>query len=171
MARVIYLHGYGSSPNGDYFQILKENFPQHEIIGVPTNMPFVHIAEAVQNLLTENTILLGRSLGGFYAACLSHRFEVDTILVNPSLRPHITLLKSPLFDGDMGLITELESVYNTYIPSLDRFCLRLVILCKDDEVLDHSITAQLLSDHSAIVYRDNGGHRYHGVDEIRQVLG
>ena len=97
---IIYLHGFRSSPESNKATFLKQFCLTNNIdfLCPPLDMsPEKAIAEAITTV--ENTmgyqnqqiILVGSSLGGFYATYIMQNYEgseqVLSILINPSVRP------------------------------------------------------------------------------------
>ena len=98
--KVIYLHGFASGPNTQKVQLLKD--AGFEVIAplipidVVTAESEVHycIMNAVMSSYpSEKIVVLGTSLGGFWAARMGQYFDITTILMNPALHPEESLKK------------------------------------------------------------------------------
>lgn len=97
-------------------------------------------------------MLVGSSLGGFYAAVMSVRLGLSAVLVNPCLMPFLHLPRLG-YEGEIRpfitLFGELAAVDDTKIS---------VIVGGNDEVIDtHDMTRNLLKN-SRFEVVPNGGH-------------
>lgn len=93
---IVYLHGFRSSGNGGKVQLLREMFPEIDVIGFDYHPHKPKNAEEeLSQLLSTNSdkeiLLIGTSLGGFWARWGARNFGVTSILINPSLHPDVTL--------------------------------------------------------------------------------
>lgn len=87
MIKIFYLHGIGSGANSNTAQQLKEYFSGKDVKVFSPELPampkdaFCFITEQIQR--EKPHIVIGTSLGGFYAQYLRGPFK---ILVNPAMR-------------------------------------------------------------------------------------
>ena len=91
---IVYIHGYGSGPDGTTAQDIKKAFPTEKFL-----CPHIdHSADpdAIKAQLDkfaktlgkhDDVIIVGSSAGGFWADYLGAVYGFKTVLVNPSLRP------------------------------------------------------------------------------------
>ena len=95
MHNIIYFHGLSSSGNSGTGKYLKLLFPNENVItpDIPVNpkeaLPF--LKNLVSNLDSDNTIIIGTSMGGMYAQQMT---GLKRILVNPAFHVSNTLKKS-----------------------------------------------------------------------------
>jgi len=87
---IIYLHGFQSSTlsiKGQFIQAFCQN--QHHVHLPDLNMPpeqvLAHVSEMIECL--DQVVLIGSSLGGFYATQLVAKHAVPAVLINPAMRP------------------------------------------------------------------------------------
>ncbi|MCD5361923.1 YqiA/YcfP family alpha/beta fold hydrolase [Chromobacterium aquaticum] len=97
---IVYLHGFNSGP-----QSLKANetaaYLQQHAPDVTLHCPQLspHPAEAIQQTsalvasLPADTLLIGSSLGGYYATFLAERHQRPAALINPAVRPYDDLAR------------------------------------------------------------------------------
>lgn len=99
---LLYLHGFNSSPASKKAQQL---IRACERLGIADQLraPALrhHPRDAMhqcEQAITElgAPLLIGSSLGGFYATYLTARHGLKALLINPAVRPHA------LFDGNLG---------------------------------------------------------------------
>ncbi|MCK4716618.1 MAG: hypothetical protein KAT54_07400, partial [Candidatus Marinimicrobia bacterium] len=89
---IIYLHGYGSSGNAFKARLLKRIYPDIETFS--PDLPHdpnetIRFLEAViqENCHNQPCMLIGSSLGGFYALHLHIKFKVYAVMLNPTIQP------------------------------------------------------------------------------------
>lgn len=147
--RLIYLHGFRSSPSSFKAQRLARAMRalgrQNDFI-CPQLPPSPK--EAVALILGDfnpdgRDVLVGSSLGGFYARALAERCGARAVLINPATRPfeglaaHTGIQTS--FHGDGTFVfqphylDELQALYRPHITRPDRY---LLIAATGDELLD-----------------------------------
>ena len=146
---LIYIHGFNSSPASFKAQLLKARL---EAMGRGTEfsapaLPHspAQAAAMLEALATRHpgAVLVGSSLGGYYATWLAEKHGLKVVLLNPVVRPY------ELPRGEVGVqknfhtgeeydftprhIAELRSLEVDRITP-ERY---LLIAAKDDEVLDY----------------------------------
>lgn len=103
---VIYIHGFNSSNKSfkaqQFGKWIKTNFPH-----IHYKVPILHFDPKVailqlEQLIDSHTVLVGSSLGGYYATYLSQRFNIRAVIINPAVKP------SDLFADFLG------TQYNPY---------------------------------------------------------
>lgn len=170
---LLIFHGFGSAmPNGAYKRLHKALSDDYSVIGF--NYDYFDITgnsaamDRVWDTLLEgrNVVFAGTSLGGFWANHFAEKYGVEkAILVNPVVHPTDQLLQ---FVGDHFVekrnadltvtiddIARYSSVTKDPHPDLSR----LVILSRDDSILDFALAEVVFSGpKNKIVIFDDGGH-------------
>lgn len=89
---IIYLHGLDSSPiaakaitTTDYANRLGI-----EVICPNLNAPPDEVVAKIQTLITPSSVLVGSSLGGYFANLVSDMTATPCVLLNPSIRPDLS---------------------------------------------------------------------------------
>ena len=156
----VYLHGYGSSPMSEKAQALRQIFPNLEAMAIP--VPFKEAEELleswIQSRLDEgkHLMLVGTSLGGYWATRMSERFLLPAVIINPSCQPRLSLSKYP----DAGYIEDYPDLEVTSgIP-------RILLLAKNDDVIDYRIAEKLFGDKVLVKVFEKGGHRFNEINTI-----
>ncbi len=170
MRPLLYIHGFASTGRSHKATVLKHYFPR---VFAPT---LSHIPElAVETLrefvavFSEPPLLVGSSLGGYYALHLSETLGLPAVLVNPVV--HLKLpagrllgLNRNYFDGSQFEFTE------AHLNSLKQFDARnpdqsrlLLLLQMGDELLDHTRTIDALP-HAERVVDPDGDHGFSGFE-------
>lgn len=95
----VYLHGFLSSPRSAKAQRLVQFLRSHHLpieycvpeLPEEPQLAYAVAEDALQKARAEHAVvgLLGSSLGGFYATALAERYAVRTVLINPSVYPHL----------------------------------------------------------------------------------
>lgn len=123
--KILNIHGYHETPNNFAAVALKKL--GHEIVSMKpidydSENPQI-IIDRLSNLLSENSpdVIVGTSIGGFFAAVLSARNDLPVILVNPCIIPEL--------NESLSLFWELADL-NLYNVS--------TIVGEKDEIIDHS---------------------------------
>ena len=148
---LIYVHGFNSSPQSFKARLLSERMNALGS-GAEFACPELHhrpgraIAQ-LESLLTTasgtRVVLVGSSLGGYYATYLAEKHGVRAALVNPALRPYELLiaylgLQRNLYTGAEYDFTEqhlaeLRALEVEHVTA-ERY---LLLVATADEVLDH----------------------------------
>lgn len=173
---LVYLHGFKSSPSavkaqevGVYIRqkMLTLEYLQPSIPDTP-DLAISQLETMMQSLQGRQVLLIGSSLGGYYATWLAERFNARAVLVNPAVHPHkiwdkyIGLHQNP-YSGVQFTITSahLESLQSIYLPIIPHSERYLVLLQTGDEVLD-ALEASKAFYRSACIIEYGGDHRFQG---------
>lgn len=170
---LLVFHGFASAiPNGAYKKLNEALFTKYSVIGF--NYDYFDLAandEAMdkvwEQLLSDKDIVFaGTSLGGFWANYYAQRYGVDRVLlVNPVINP---LQQLRQFIGvhyvekrQMDLVVTQKDI-DGYVgrkgqvdPAIDR----LVLVTRDDEVLDYRLAKEeYAGSKDRLEIFDTGGH-------------
>ena len=181
---LVYIHGFNSSPQSAKARLVGADLARVHPAArylVPT-LPAEPGAGAIAVLEREldalvaaglEPVLLGSSLGGFYATYLAERRGLRAILVNPVVRPHELMAgilgeQQDLYTGERYRlaarhVAELQALY---VPRLSRPQDFLVLLQTGDETLDWREAWAKYADCS--VLKQVGGN--HGFECFEDVL-
>lgn len=156
----LYLHGFLSSPLSKKAQQLVAYFEAHlpnATLSIPTLAfePAKAIKQA-QDALVElqqqyaNVLIIGSSLGGFYATYLAEKTRTKAALINPAVRP-FDLFENYLGPNKhfyTGVVHELTLEHIEQLKALDSPCINqpeqlFLLLQTGDETLDYRQAAVL----------------------------
>lgn len=173
---VIYIHGFGSSGLGGKASLFRQRYRDKAITFVAPSLSYVPDL-AIQTLVEliescSNVVLIGSSLGGFYAIYLATKFNLKAALINPAvlapttLRHHTQKKESAknYYDGscfewsDNHLQMLLK--YTTQEPKDENM---LLLLQKGDEILDYNDALKYLPNAKRII-QEGGSHSFEGVE-------
>lgn len=176
--KILYIHGFNSAGYGDKINYLKEAFGDENVIA-PT-LPYkpdkaIKLLEFLTQAIKDKDKLyiFGTSLGGFYALYLSDKFNVKSVLINPSIDPYNSLKKQVgpqknfKTDEEYYFSQEnLESLKNFYVKDLDKLKnIVYIYLDEEDELLDSKKTADYFKNFHVVMY-PGGNHRFTHMKEL-----
>ena len=172
---ILNIHGYGSSGKNNKYEFLAEEYKDQLLISpsfdYSTENPY-NIRDTLRNRLILNfekdkkNIIIGSSIGGFFAYCLCAAFEIKTILINPSLMPFINL--STKYGANEVICKKYIELFNKYVFEADSRDYEIIVGDKDD-VIDHNlITRAAVGSKKYIVVK--GGHHMPLSDEVKNII-
>jgi len=94
--KIFYIAGFGGQKNSYTFTNLLKEYSKIQFIEYDNenpNLAYKQIEEQLSNSISEKSLIIGQSLGGFWAEIFAIEKELDAILINPSFEPNISLKK------------------------------------------------------------------------------
>jgi len=168
---ILYIHGFGSSydPNSSKVKSLSKLGPVSGVSYDYTKPADENVKFLINHILENPDIdlIVGTSLGGWYAAEVGSRVGIPTVLVNPAIEPHKTLKKylgkGVDWDGKEYHLT--ESVVSSYRDMTHKSA-GLILLDDGDEVIpaDGVFAKGYDSDHGVLKH-EGGSHRFEHMEE------
>lgn len=174
---IVYLHGLDSDPSATKAHLTRTFAQSKQVhVSVPDlNIPPQAVVHTLLSLIDADTVLIGSSLGGYFANLLSDLTGVPAVLLNPSIRPDVSFrrflvgLEQHNLQADSVVYRTtggLEIVYG----DLAWFCQHrlqvkhpkrlAVFLSLDDTLLDARHTQVFYEKHGVQVFADpTGGHK------------
>ena len=171
---ILYIHGFNSAPSSKKATQLVEVMARLGL-GDQLRVPALHhhpreaigqLEQAISQL--DRPLLVGSSLGGYYATHLAERHGLKALLVNPAVSPH------RMFDGYLGtqknLYTEetwelthdhVTALAELEVPALQDPARYQVWLQTGDETLDYRLAQQYYRA-CALRIQAGGDHSYQG---------
>jgi hypothetical protein len=149
---LVYIHGFNSSSESDTAKFIKHFHPDLIAVDYSYKNPSVAINQIVKLCTTEErVVIIGSSLGGWFAEKVAQRVVCDLILINPSLTPETNLIK---YNIDQEIMWEYEDLKAKDLARCNRF----VLIGKDDTVVDPAY-AMTVYKNKATVLTVDCGHR------------
>lgn len=151
---IVYIHGFNSSPASTKSSQLRERLEalgrgaQFRCPALPhwPKQAMALLEREIAGAAAESVTLVGSSLGGFYATCLTEKLGVRSVLVNPAITPQDGLRaylgpQQNLYTGETYTLTEehlgqLAALYVAKPARLDKY---LLMHTTGDELLDWRI--------------------------------
>lgn len=167
---ILYIHGFASCGQGNKSRLLQEFFG--DVIAPDLPSAPHKAVQHLEKILTQNSIdlLVGSSLGGYYATYLAQKYGIKGVLLNPSTRPYHTLkpyigINKRFCDGEEF---EWKEEYLQELFAYDTTNLRknllLVLLQSGDEVLDYREAFEKYSNQRRVV-EYGGNHRFENLQD------
>ena len=162
---IIYLHGFDSTSPGNHEKVLQLQFidPDVRFISYSTLHPrhdMQHLLKEVDKVLQETSdphpLICGVGLGGFWAERIGFLCGIRQVMFNPNLSPQDNMA------GKIDRPEEYEDIATKCISDFreknrDR-C--LVILSREDGVLDSGKTAEDLHHYYPVEWDEHQSHKF-----------
>ena len=148
---IVYIHGFNSSPASHKSNQLRERLASQRrenefVCPALPHLPAEAMAlleREVSGVPADTITLVGSSLGGFYATCLTEKLGMRSVLVNPAITPHEGLRtylgpQRNIYSGDQYLLTEqhLAQLAGLHVTKPARMDSYLLLHTTGDELLD-----------------------------------
>lgn len=119
---VFYIHGFASTGRAIKGNVLKKHFKNVFSPTLPVNCDLaIELIEDSLKLLLPfyKIVLVGSSLGGFYASYLADKYGLKAVLINPVVKPEETITKflgvNKNFDGSTYTLEKSQvELYRKY---------------------------------------------------------
>ena len=179
MNKILYLHGFNSSPDSFKAQQILQHMHDNglgDYIDIPAIPPIPQDAITLLTARAEKInhehglCVVGSSLGGFYATWLAEKLDCCAVLINPAVRPHLLLRKylgenvnyhtseKWIFDE-----THIEQLKNLDVDQITRPERYLVMVQTGDETLDYRNALEKYKGCPSIV-EQGGDHAFTGFE-------
>lgn len=170
MAKILYIHGFASCGNSTKTKLLKAYYGEDVVCAPDVPIDPDEAILLLQKLIEREgiTLLIGSSLGGFYASYLSEYFRIKAVLINPSTTPYTTLASyigentywcsKTSFIWTQAYLEALRSY--VVLPTPLRY---LLLLHKGDEVLDYKV-AEAFYLGAKTLNQEGGNHRFENLE-------
>lgn len=179
---VIYLHGFRSSALSIKGQLLEQycsNNPNISVHLPDLNQSPKQVIEQLSALIKSmnDVVLVGSSLGGFYATHLVAKHHMPAVLINPAMRPW--QLFRELFDEVLPYQvhpnwllddTDLDQLEALALPIAQDADKILVLLQQGDEVLDYREAHRYYSAARPPAMLMTETHGNHGMDDFAEKI-
>ena len=170
---ILYIHGFASCGRGNKSEALARHFGGERVVAPdlpPRPRDAIAMLAAVK-AREQPELMVGSSLGAFYALWLNRAWPVPTVLINPALEPwrplaRCTGMNHRWCDGapfrfEASYLDELRRMRrDAFLPD-ERY---LVLLQTGDEVLDWRLAADRL-DRFEVVVEEGGNHRFENLPD------
>ncbi len=177
---IIYFHGFNSDGNGTTARELKSHYgdmcitPSYDY--KDADKAYSYLNGIITRFIKHGQIILvGTSLGGFWANYFSEKYDLKCILVNPGFEPSISLKKflgknKNFSSGKIIDFTE-EDVerYKRYEVGESSEVFKTVLLGAKDTTLNHTRAAEHFKNHNVIIDQDEE-HRIKDVGKIIKLI-
>jgi len=169
MSKILFLHGFCSCGKGEKSITLKSYFGEETVLS--PNLPYApnEVLPFLEKIVIKEQVdlIVGSSLGGFYATLLAEKYGLKAVLINPSVEPDKTLqmyigYQKRFCDGEKF---EFKAEYIEQLKALkthSEYGRYLVLLQSEDEILDYKKAHRFYEAHRVIV-EYGGNHRFENI--------
>jgi len=175
---ILYLHGFASCGISTKTRLLKDYFGEQNVLAPDLPVDPHEAIDFIRRQIFDHDIdlIIGSSLGGFYATYFVEQYGIKTVLINPSTQPFITL--APYVgtnhfwcSGEPFEFTRdnLNALFEYAVGRLKDPKRYLVLLQKGDEVLDYTKAVQKYEG-AALSVQEGGNHRFENLDEYLEII-
>ena len=179
---ILYIHGFNSSPASEKAQQFQSFCQQHGNVDIvipelshDPEQALSQLQRLIENAAGNIHLLVGSSLGGYYATWLSEKYNCRAALVNPAVSPVKNLGEE--FLGTQknyysGIEYEFTREYALFLDTLDINPVTspenfLLLVQTGDEVLDYHLAVERYQGSVQIVQK-GGSHRF---EEFEAMFG
>jgi uncharacterized protein len=179
---IVYLHGFNSGGGSAKATWLREHLPDVTVLS-PTYP--AHVADEAPKVLRyyfarmrrehpqdKKLLLVGSSMGGFWARYLAPELGAGMTLINPAMHPEtdlmqlVGLIKNDATGEEYVLTAEQVTALAQYkVPKCDSTVPTLALLDEADEVLDYREAEAFYRDCGQIIVYPGGSHRFEHLAE------
>ena len=188
---IIYLHGFNSTGYSAKERALQSALKGEITVYTPTyhyqpEQAIAHLSDFIQDKLAQHTddeqrMIIGSSLGGFYAQFLARQFNNFKVgLINPALGP-VDTLQNHLGENKNYYTGEKYILQQHHLDELNQYAIAspcssdiqtLLLLDKADEVIDYHYAYEKYHSCAEVILYDNGDHQFqHLAEAIPEIKG
>jgi len=169
---ILYIHGFTSCGLGNKSRLLQEYFGRERVLAPDLPDQPLAVVACLEELIGQYDIrlLVGSSLGGYFATWLKGKHDIPAVLINPAIAPYL-LLEDYLgsHQGCNGRRVEVTPDTLAALRGLHRPVLRdderyLVLLQTGDQILDYRHAAACYAGKD-IVIEQGGNHRFDNLSD------
>lgn len=179
---IVYLHGFNSSGGSAKAAWLREH-----LVDIPVLAPTypAHLADEAAKVLRDyfarvrvdhsrdkKLLLVGSSMGGFWARYLAPELAAGMALINPAMHPETDLLNlvgvnRNLATGEEYVLTEqqVRGLARYTVPRCAPAVPTLVLLDEADELLDYREAEAFYRDCGRVIVYPGGSHQFEHLPE------
>ncbi len=171
--KLVYLHGFRSSALTSKVAHFEKSFPEWDVVALDYSPHNPRMAAALLKQYfdsldeTQEVVVVGTSLGGFWAKWVAANYFYPAVLVNPALNPSL----------EAGEYTVYGTDEKIYVPdaSFDKYkCeggMFSTLVAMDDIVIDPDYTVLYMTVRNRDVYKiPVGGHQFDRLDLIDKAV-
>lgn len=177
---IVYLHGFNSAGSYDNPKVKAlQKLDEVKLINYNSfATPYDIINEIVMQLdsIKEDFVIVGSSLGAFYAGLVSVKYDCPSVLINPAyypaenLQPLVNKQLENFATKEVNVLTDMTlGLYSNFrSPWISQY-LPLVIIAKDDEFIDPTASAEVYKD-CLLNEVEEGGHQMKNLKDYINII-
>lgn len=187
---IVYLHGFNSGATSGKAAWLRQNlpdltvlsptYPTHKADEAPIFLRDYFARVRAEHPNDKKLLLVGSSLGGFWARHLAPELGAGMVLINPGIHPDVELLdvvgpnKNEATGEEYVLtVAQVKALARCKHPHRDPKVPTLLLLDEGDDLLDHRVAKGYYRGCGKTIIYPGGSHRFdhmaEALPEIRQL--
>lgn len=183
MQKILYLHGFHSSPNSEkttiFTNYVQQHHPEIEVIAPQLPCKPKQVLTMLKALTEQHQFdgVIGSSLGGYLSTYLHNELGIPAVLVNPAVKPFELLsdylgkqvhpITGEEYELDEQDMHDLKSLYQTQLANPEKIWL---LQQEKDEVLDYRQALERYKD-CKVTFELEGNHSFVGFDRfVSQII-
>lgn len=170
---IVYLPGFCSGPQSEKSVQLKQKFPALIAVAYDSLNPdnsYRQINASLEDLVDNKPLLIGSSLGGFWAYQFAKKYGLKCLLLNPCMTPEASLRPAVgpvqnFYSGERGVLTVEDLLkYENYRFEGTAQC--TVLHEKGDELIPYHESVTNFEGKTRLVLVEGGNHRFMRMDVV-----
>ncbi len=177
---VIYIHGFRGSAQSPKVGSMRDHFEKQGIkVFAPTyndtdaHKSHHHLTQFVSGVIKQypHSVLVGCSLGGFWAHYLGNQFRLPSVLLNPAIKPWVTLKKYiPEAAISHQQVVDFKDFDMKYAKPTTVYEPRIVLVEQGDDVIDPNETVKTFTGHAKVESLPGGTHRFENFAKMNDAI-
>lgn len=180
MIKVLYIHGFNSSPGSAKAKIFRDYVSEvNPAIDVITpqikttpELAMAQLEDIVSSDVNAQWCFVGSSLGGYFSTYLAEKYQRPAVLVNPAVKPY-ELLSDYIGEQTNPYTQEIYHVTEEHMQQLKLLevnkplnrTLYYLLVQTEDEVLDYKQAVEKYADCRQVV-QEGGDHSFIDFDKM-----
>ena len=169
---ILYIHGFLSCGLGNKSRLLQQHFGTKQVLAPDLPDRPAEAVATLEALLQRHRVhlLVGSSLGGWFATWLNRSRSLPAVLINPAMAPHLPLedylgthqgCGGRRVEVTRRTLAELRAMQRPVLREEERY---LVLLQQGDEVLDYRHAAAYYAAKDVVI-EPGGNHRFENLSD------
>ncbi len=179
MINVLYIHGFNSSPLSMKAELTRQyfvsNYPEVKFycpqVAASPNAAIKQLENIITLASNSTWLVMGSSLGGYFATYLAEKYQLQAVLINPAVKP-FDLMQAYLGEQVNPYTQERYQIKDQHIADLKALEQEkisknnyLVMVQTGDEVLDYQQAVEKYR-HCQLVIEQGGDHSFIDYENI-----
>lgn len=153
--KILYIHGYNGTPDGPKLDMLRKEYRRATIVAPQHDSVPDHVHDLLDDIVSDfdmlDDVIIGNSLGGFWANFFSLRYGVPALLINPVVSPSNSL-------KSLGCNFAADYLAYEKMVLTGKVAPKTVLLAQNDEVLCYRDAFEHYSKNCEVKVLESGGH-------------